>query len=277
VNDPVRPESLDDPRLDPFRDVRDKDLRGHHDLFMVESMAVIERLLESSWAIHALLLTDEHHRRLVPAIVRRPDPPTVFVLDLPSMCELAGFHIHRGALAAVRRPTDEQRSVERLVRDLADRSRLLLLIAEGITNIDNMGGLFRCAAGLGADAIVLDPSSCDPLYRKVVRVSMGHVLRVPWARCRRWPEDLATLRSSLQLRLDAAETGANARPAWKLGDHPRRGILVGSEAHGCTAEAISLVDGTWEVPMQPGVPSLNVSVAAAVMLYECTRARAAAE
>ena len=147
-----------------------------------------------------------------------------------------------------------------------------MLIGEGLMNVDNMGGLFRNAAAFGVDGIVLDPTCCDPLYRKAIRVSMGHTLSVPYGICDDWPGDLKRLKDEWGLKLIAAEVSEGSKPLWEIPREDRIAILFGSEGHGLSAEALAQCDEVCEVPMQPNVPSLNVAVTSAVFLYELHRA-----
>ena len=256
-----------DPRLDPYRDVRDKDLRGREGTFMAESMLVVRRLLRHPDRIESLLLTPDRLEALRPELEACGGAFPVLVAELDHMIEVAGFPIHRGVMALGRRPSPRELAPARAFAPLAGRERLLLLAAEGITNVDNMGALFRNAAAFGADGILLDPSSCDPLYRKAIRVSMGHVLSIPWAIAERWPQDLELVARMLDLRLVAAETGAHALPLHSLPATPRTAVLLGSEARGVSDEARMCCDVTAFVPMADQVPSLNVAVASAIFLY----------
>ena len=261
----------DDPRLECFRNVRDKDLRGRDRLFLAESEMVVQRLIERTAPLEALLLSPAAVQRMSGVLAQLNATVPVYQLDLEGMCDVAGFHIHRGVLAAGRRPEARATSVDQLIGDLQGRSTLRLLIGESITNIDNMGGLFRTGAAFSVDGIVLDPTCCDPLYRKSIRVSMGHVFSVPWAISSDWPGDLRRLRESLGLHVVAAETTDGARPLWTLEHHDRLAMVVGSEAHGIAPATLNACDETLEIPMAPGVPSLNVATAASVFLYEAQR------
>jgi tRNA G18 (ribose-2'-O)-methylase SpoU len=266
--------TLDDPRLEPFRDVRDRDLRGRDGLFMAESEMVLRRLLKRPERIHLVLLSAERYEKLAPELEVLPDDVPVFVADIGLMTQLAGFHVHRGVLATGRRPAPAELTLDAALGHLRDRPRVTLLVAEGLTNVDNMGALFRNAAAFAVDGIVLDPLSCDPLYRKSVRVSMGHVLSVPWAVATSWPDDLGRLRAEWGVSLVAAEVTDEARPAWQLPAADRVGFVLGSEGHGLSRPVLDRCDVVAWIPMAGEVPSLNVAVASAVFLYE--RARAAA-
>lgn len=267
--------SLGDSRVDVYRNVRDADLRGRDDLFMAESELVIRRLLRAPERLHSLLLSPEKFERLRPALEELSDDVPVYVADLKLMHEIAAFHIHRGVLAAGYRLSPDQLTLDVTLRHLksAGKQAATVLIAEGLTNVDNMGGLFRNAAAFGVDGIVLDPTCCDPLYRKAIRVSMGHALSIPYAVCQNWPEDLARLKNELGMTIVAAESTQEAVPLWEMPKSARTAILFGSEGHGLSNDALRQCDAIVAIPMAADVPSINVAVASAVVLYELHRGR----
>jgi tRNA G18 (ribose-2'-O)-methylase SpoU len=269
---PIRITDADDPRVAPFRDVRDKDLRGREGLFMAESEMVLCRLLRTPERIHSVLLTPHKHEQLAAELDVLGDDVPRYVAEMELMTAIAGFHIHRGVLAAGHRPHPRDLDLDRVLGHLPHEGPVTLLAAEGVTNVDNMGGLFRNAAGFGVDGIVLDPTCCDPLYRKAIRVSMGHVLSIPYAVSRDWPADLARLGSQWDTTIVAAETGARAQPLWSLSPADDRLTLVfGSESDGLRPETLAACDRVLEIPMTGAVPSLNVATASAVFLYELRR------
>jgi tRNA G18 (ribose-2'-O)-methylase SpoU len=198
----------------------------------------------------------------------------VYACELKLMHEIAAFHIHRGVLAAGVRPEPAELSLHASLGHLrpeACRAQVRVVLAEGLTNVDNMGALFRNAAAFGANALVLDSACCDPLYRKAIRVSMGHALSVPYAVSDNWLPDLRRLRDEWGLTLIAAESTPDARPLWEMPHTDRIGILFGSEGHGLAAETLAMCDAVCGIPMAGEVPSINVAVASAVFLYELQR------
>ena len=258
--------SLDDPRVDQYRSVRDADLRGRRHLCMVESEMVVRRLLASGWNIHSLFLSPQKYERLHSHI---KDPTIqVFIADVSLMSTITGFHIHRGTLALVHRPSTDSLRVANLIHSLEPQKRISILLAEGITNVDNMGTLFRNAAAFGVDAMVLDHTCCDPLYRKAIRVSMGHALTIPWAVSSNWIEDMQLLKRQLGLKLIGCETGQDAIPMWKVDPTEKVGLVMGEEKSGLSASTIQACDVIAEIPMANNVPSINVAVASALGLYE---------
>lgn len=233
---------------------------------MVESEMVVRRLLASRWKIHSLFLSPQKFERLAPHI--HDKSLQVYIADVSLMSTITGFHIHRGTLALVHRPSAESLRVSSLIHSLVEKKQIALLLGEGIKNVDNMGSLFRNAAAFGVDAIILDGACCDPLYRKAIRVSMGHALSIPWATTECWIETLKEVKNRLQLKLIGCETGKNATPVWNVHPTEKVGLVMGEEKTGLSASTIAQCDEIAEIPMMPQVPSLNVAVASAVGLYE---------
>jgi len=267
---PIPITSLTDSRIHVFRNVRDADLRGRDGLFMAESELVLRRLLQSPNRLYALLLSPQKLERLESALTVLPPSVSVFVADLPLISAIAGFHVHRGVLAAGLRLSSDQLSLNTILQPWHTKPTApsTLLLAEGITNVDNMGALFRNAAAFGVNAIVLDPTCCDPLYRKAIRVSMGHTLSVPYAVSTDWPADLQRLKRDWSMTLIAAEVGQRSIPLWSMPRSPRTAILLGSEGHGLSPASLAAADAVCAIPMAcPGI-SLNVAVASAVFLHE---------
>ena len=271
MNGPHQIDSLDDPRIEPFRDVRDRDLRGRDGLFMAESELVLQRLLRQPERLHALLLSPEKFSRLEGALADLPDAVPIYIADLELMGRIAGFHVHRGVLATGQRPSSEELNASALLAGFKNSNRCTLLMATGITNVDNMGSLFRNAAAFGVDAVILDANCCDPLYRKSIRVSMGHVLGMPWAIAEDWVETLGLLRTSLGMQVWAAECDSRSVPATSIGQPDRLAIVMGPEGSGLDERTLEVCSSIVEIPMSIGVPSLNVATAAAILLWERSR------
>jgi tRNA G18 (ribose-2'-O)-methylase SpoU len=265
--------SLTDPRVEVYRDVRDADMRGRDRLFMAESELVLRRLLRTPQRLHSVLVSQERFVRLHDALQHLPDTVPVYVAELPLIHEIAAFHIHRGVLAVGYRLDATELSLDAALGHLRHKSQLTLLLAEGITNVDNMGALFRNAAAFGVDAIVLDPTSCDPLYRKAIRVSMGHALSIPFAVSTDWPGDLAALKQRWNVTLVAAEINERSQPIWTLPQLERVAIAFGSEGNGLSQLTLAQCQHVCSIPMKGDVPSINVAVASAVILYELNRPR----
>ena len=231
---------------------------------MVESEMAVRRLLDSDWKLHSLFLSPQKFERMAGEIDGRE--LDVFVADVALMSEVAGFHIHRGVLAAVQRNSlIEKFSIERIFQN---KQAVSLLLAEGITNIDNMGSLFRNAAAFGVDGVLLSGACCDPLYRKSIRVSMGHVFSIPWLMIEDWEGAIRQLKESYDVQVVGLETGPDAVPLWEVDVSRNCGIIVGEEKTGLSSATLKLCDAIAEIPMSSSVPSINVGVASAVGLYD---------
>jgi tRNA G18 (ribose-2'-O)-methylase SpoU len=252
--------SLDDPRLDDYRDVRDERLRARGNAFAVESREVVRRLLvERTFRLRSVLTTEralETFRDLL------DDTTTVYLAPNDLIHGVVGLNFRRGCMGIAERGTP------RTLDDLLVSAPRTIVVCEQISNPDNVGGVFRNAMAFGAGAVVLSRGSADPLYRKVLRVSLGGSLRVPFAEQVPWPETLDRLRAdgftvvALTTR-DGADIGTIARP-------PRLALLVGTEGDGLTAEAIARADVRATIPMVAGVDSLNVAVACGIALHRLT-------
>jgi tRNA G18 (ribose-2'-O)-methylase SpoU len=274
VNGPHLVTDPADPRVEVFRDVRDRDLRGRDGLFMAESEMVLQRLLAHPDRLHSILLSPNKYERFAERLAVLPESVPVYTAEIEIMGSISGFHIHRGVLAAGRRPDPSHMRPEVALASLQGDGPCTLLVAEGVTNVDNIGAFFRIGAAFGVDGLLFDATCCDPLYRKAVRVSMGHVLSVPWAMAaeHRWHETLKALREDWGMTLIAAESGCDAMPLWELQWPQRCAIVVGSEGPGLPKETLALCDASVEIPMHGTVPSVNVALASGICLYERRRA-----
>lgn len=234
--------------------------------FVVEGVRVIRQLLDQGWPLESILLSVARHdgRPDIVADARAAGVP-VLVAAQDLFDGIVGYHAHRGALALARRPP--ALSVESVVAGAS-----LVLAVEGVSDHENVGSLFRNAAAFGVDAVLLDPTTAEPLYRRSIRVSVGHVLRVPFARAVEWPSELSLLRDG-GFRIVALTPAGRCTVAELPGseqDRPRPArwaVLVGSEGDGLSRAALSGSDVTARIPMAPGVDSLNVATAAAVALH----------
>nr|WP_231950490.1 RNA methyltransferase [Allokutzneria albata] len=251
-----------DPRLADFRDLSAADRRpdrpGGRGLVIAEGVVVVERLLASPFPVRALLGV----ARRIEALADRLAPLDVpaYVTTAEVMAEVVGFHLNRGVLASA------DRAVQPPVADLVARARTLAVL-EGVGDHENLGSLFRNAAALGLDGLLLGPGCSDPLYRRSVRVSMGHVLRVPFATVEDLPGGLDLLREN-GFKVAALTPRADAVPLATAGLHTgKAALLLGSEGPGLTEEAIAAADLAVRIPMFGGVDSLNVATAAAIAFY----------
>lgn len=255
-----------DPRLGDYTRLRDSSLRKHLEaergLFIAEGEKVIRRAVESGHRPRSFLLAQRWLKSLEDVLVRWPDVP-VYVVSEELAETVTGFHVHRGALASLHR---EQRHT---VADLLTVNRLVVL--EDIVDHTNVGAILRNAAGLGWDGALLAPRSADPLYRRSIKVSMGAVFSLPWARLDAWRDAPGLLREAgfttvaLTLSADAVDL---AEIAADLLLAPRKAaVLLGTEGAGLSEHWASTADVRAVIPMQAGIDSLNVAAAAAIACY----------
>lgn len=254
-----------DPRLADYRGLRDADLRRpDRGWFIAEGRLVIEQLLRSAYPVRSLLVTPPRFEALrrsdALAGVRAP----VYLAESALLNTIAGFDLHRGLLASADRlPAATVTDVLAPVRTAGGA----LAILEGLNDHENLGALFRNAAAFGVGAVLLDPTCCDPLYRRTVRVSMGHVLHVPFARVASWPAALDALKQRGWRLLALTPDPAAAPLAAVRRDGRPFALMLGGEAKGVTAPARALAEASVRIPMAPGVDSLNVATAAAVAFH----------
>ncbi len=254
---------LDAPELADYTRLTDVALRRRLEpaggLYLAESTKVIERALAAGHRPRSVLLQEQWLDDLAPLLEPWDVPAYVGSADV--LEGITGFHLHRGALAAMHRPPLPDPA--ELVRDA---SRVVVL--EDVVDHTNVGAIFRSAAALGADAVLVTPRCADPLYRRSVRVSMGTVLQVPWTRIPWWPEGAALLHeagfsiAALALADDAVDLDAFAAAA-----PDRVALLLGTEGDGLSRRALAVADAVVTIPMLHGVDSLNVAAAAAVALW----------
>jgi tRNA G18 (ribose-2'-O)-methylase SpoU len=257
-----------DPRLDDFRDLSTADRRpdrpGGRGFVIAEGTVVVERMLRSRYPVRALLGVERRFRELADPLAEVDAP--AYVTSAETMANVVGFHLNRGVLAVADRPPAS--TVDEVLADAR-----VVAVLEGVGDHENLGALFRNAAALGVDGILVGPACSDPLYRRSVRVSMGHVLRVPFATFESWPAGLGPLRDR-GFRLAALTPRADSVPLRSLRGHglERVALMLGSEGPGLSEEALAVADLAVRIPMADGVDSLNVATAAAVAFYELTEA-----
>jgi tRNA G18 (ribose-2'-O)-methylase SpoU len=263
----VEPEVIADPddhRIADYRALTDVELRSQweppHGLFIAEGELVLRRALRAGYAPRSYLLDVAR----VGALADLPDAP-VYAATQDVLRRTTGFHVHRGVLASFhRRPLPSAGQV------MAGARRLL--VCEDVNNHTNLGAIFRAAAGMGIDGVLLSPSCADPLYRRSVRVSMGEVFAVPYATLAPWPQALDLVREA-GFSLLALTPAAGAVPIQRLAAawRDRPALLLGAEGPGLSPAAIAASDARVRIPMRHGVDSLNVAAAAAVACWELTR------
>jgi tRNA G18 (ribose-2'-O)-methylase SpoU len=264
--------SPDDPRVADYRNVRDGQLLRERDLFIVEGRANLVRLVrESPHEPRSIFLSDPAAAALGDVLAEVDASVPVFVATRDVLSEIAGFDIHRGCLAVCERP--EPIAAESFIERRSGPS--VVVVLEDLTNPDNVGTVFRNALAFGADAVLLSPRCCDPLYRKAVRVSMGAALCVPTARFGAWPEGLEALRDAgyTIVALDPAPTASPlaASRTWPA----RVALLFGTEGDGLSADACERADERVRIEMAKGFDSVNVATASGIALHDVFRAAVA--
>lgn len=258
-----------DGRVDDFRDLKRADRRpdrpGGRGFVIAEGAVVVRRMLESPYPVRALLGVRSRIEEL--GDVLGPVDVPAYVTSADIMAEVVGFHLNRGVLAVA------DRVGQPAVDGLAATARTLAVL-EGVGDHENIGALFRNAAAFGIDGILLGPGCSDPLYRRSVRVSMGHVLRVPFAVVEEWPDVLETLRGK-GFRIAALTPSPDSAGLHEFGASAAGpvAVLLGAEGPGLSRAAIDASDAAVRVPMADGVDSLNVATAGAVAFYELVHAR----
>ena len=246
---------VDDPELDDFRDLTDADVRpDRRGIVIAEGVNVVERLLGSTYRVRAVVGVPARLEALAPALAGLDVP--VLSVDKWVLSQVVGFRVTRGVLASAERPAPRDPD------DLIGTSRRIAVL-ESLNDFENLGSLFRNAAAFGVDAVLLDPQCADPLYRRSVRVSMGHVLRVPFAVLPgEWPAALERVRGHGHRLL--AMTPRGERELRGLDVPDRWALLLGAEGPGLTPASLAAADLRVRIPMADGVDSLNVATAAAV-------------
>lgn len=264
---PIVPlDDLDDPRLGDYHHLREPSRRmgveRERGIFTVEGRLSIEMLLTSRYEVRSLLVAEEHISRIAGLEGVEELGVPVFTMPARVMEQVTGVHFHRGVLAVAERPAP------RPVADLLAPARRLLVL-EAVNDHENIGALFRNAAAFGVDGILLDPTTTDPLYRRSTRVSLGHVLHVPFARVPDggWPGAVEELRAAGFVTVALTPAPSAPTLGQLVAEAPDRvALLLGAEGPGLSAEALATTDRMVRIPMVEGVDSINVATAAAIAL-----------
>jgi tRNA G18 (ribose-2'-O)-methylase SpoU len=262
---PIHIEDPDDPRIAAYRSIRERDLAGRHGTFIAEGKVVLNVLFSSGrFDADSVLVLENRLAGLEETLQKAPEGMPVYVASQEVMDQIAGFHIHRGILAVGRRGPKVE--VEELLAGLP--SEALAVVPVGISNHDNIGAIFRNAAAFEADAVLMDQTCCDPLYRKAIRVSVGAALKVPFA--------MGGEAASLVELLKAhgfeilALSGAGKTDIGELEPGGRKALLLGAEGEGLPADVMKAAR-TVRIPMSSGMDSLNVAAASAIALHRLWR------
>lgn len=259
------------PELDPYARLTQNQLRNRLEpekgIFIAESPKVIDRALDAGYKPVSLLMERKQITGPAAGILSRCGDASVYTADREMLAELTGFELTRGVLCAFRRPAP--RPVEALCKN-ARRVAVL----EGIVDSTNVGAIFRSAAALNMDAVLINPSCCDPLCRRAVRVSMGTVFQVPWGQLGEtpadWPEKGMDILHSLGFKTAAMALSDRSVSIddEQLAKEPKLAIVLGTEGDGLAAGTIASCDYTVRIPMSHGVDSLNVAAASAVAFWQ---------
>ncbi|MCC2651633.1 MAG: methyltransferase [Microvirga sp.] len=257
----------DDPRIEAYRAVKERDLLGRQHRFIAEGEVVLRVLLrQSRFKIESLLLGEGRVEGLNDALHSLPSEVPVYIANRQVMDAIVGFPIHRGILAIAKRPV--MPPVEALVAGLPEKALVVVMV--GLANHDNVGGIFRNAAAFGADAVLLDQETCDPLYRKAIRVSVGGALVVPFTRAPSADVLVQALEGAsfevIALSPSGKEVLSEVQPA------RRTALLLGAEGPGLPPELMARTR-TVSIPMSGGFDSLNVATTSGIALHHLTRGR----
>lgn len=252
--------SIDDPRLEPYRNLKDTNRTRWTGRFIVEGEKLVRRLLASKYPVDSILLGDRFEAQLAPLV---PPATPLWVVPDALIQALVGFDFHRGILACGRRKPEP--SLEQLA---PLGQRVTLIVCPNVQDPENLGGILRIAAALGGDAVIVGAAAADPFSRRVLRVSMGAALRVPVRRSSDVAGDLRELAGPLGVQLAATVLDPIAEPLSGATRPERFALLLGSEGHGLPPEIIAACHRQITIPMHGGTDSLNVAVAAGILLYE---------
>lgn len=257
-----------DPRLDDVRDLKHSDRHGKG-LVIAEGPLVVSRLLESRFPVRSIVGFGSRLDSFLADYEVAADIP-VYEVPRETLAEVAGFDMHRGLVAAADRAPEPE------LNDLLSTARTIAVL-EGVGDHENIGSLFRNAAGLGVDAVLFGSGCADPLYRRSVRVSMGHVLRTPFAHLggtyTTWQRSLTELADADFHLVSLTPDPEAVHLAEAVAGHDKVALLVGAEGPGLTEHAMRATQVRARIPMAPGTDSLNVATSAAIAFYERLRSR----
>jgi len=252
--------SAEDPRISAFMEMKDRELARQGGRFIAEGEHLVRRLLMSPYATESVLLAERRAKEVAPLV---PEHVPVYVASQEVLNRIIGFKFHSGVLACgLRGP---RRTLEEVLPQ--DQPRLRIVICEDLNNAENLGSIVRIAAGFGADALLLGERCVDPFFRRCVRVSMGTIFSLPLVQSLNLLADLAKLRDRWGVELAATVLSADAQPLADAVPSPRMALLFGGEAQGLSRSAIAACDRRITIPMKLGTDSLNVGVAAGIVLY----------
>jgi tRNA G18 (ribose-2'-O)-methylase SpoU len=252
--------SLDDPRVELYRNLKDHELDRRGRFFIAEGEHLLRRLLASDFEIESVLMSDRRVEELAPLVA---DRAPIYVVSHALMHDILGMKFHSGVMAAGRRKP--RATIDQIMP--RDREQLTLVICPEIANVENIGSMIRLSAGFGADAMILGERCHDPFWRQSIRVSMGTVFKLPIVQSDDLARDLRRLREEWNVELIATVLDPSAEPLAQSQRRKRMGLLFGNEAQGLDEHWIATCDRKVTIPMHHGTDSLNVAVAAGIFLY----------
>lgn len=268
--EPVRIETLDDPRIADFTHIPDPVRLRAGGTFVAEGRLAVRRLIaDRRFRVRALLVTPAAIGSLVDARGLEADIPPVYVASRALIKGIGGYDFHQGCLALADRPQPEP-----LTAVLGDStSGRPIVVLERVGNPDNVGGIFRNAAAFGAAAVLLSPGCCDPMYRKAVRTSIATSLQIPFAVVDEWPRGLDVVRAQgYDLVALTPEAGATCLDRYRFFENGRSvALILGNEGDGLSPDALAAADARVRIPLEPTVDSLNVATTAAIALCHIWR------
>ena len=264
---PIRIDDPHDPRITAYRDIRERDLVRNRKRFIAEGTSVLRVLAaQRRFRVESALILENRLAGVADIVGRLPAHAPAYVASSAVIDALAGFPVHRGVLAIGHRRADADAPPD---ADGAGAWRTVVALC-GIANHDNMGAIFRNAAALGADAVLMDAQSCDPLYRKALRVSVGGVLSVPWHRFAGADAMLDWIEQAGFTVAGLSPQGATMLGRWRPAE--RTALLLGAEGPGLPKAILARADGL-RIDMEAGLDSLNVATCAAIVLHHLRGAR----
>ena len=260
--------SLDLPELAPYRTLKRSAAHAKLGIFVVEGDKVLDRLLESDFTVVSVLVIEERLAEYEPRLRARPEDVAVFVCSKPVLAELAGFEIYQGVLGIAKMPPPL--TLEKTLA--ADPHPRLLVAMDGLSNAENVGTLMRNCVAFGVSALISGETCCNPFLRRTVRNSMGALFKLPVLESTNLAQTLRELRAH-GIRCVAAHPHTDKKVLSQTDFTGDCCVVFGSEGHGISKEVLTACDEAVAIPMANEVDSLNVSMAAAVFLYEANRQR----
>jgi tRNA G18 (ribose-2'-O)-methylase SpoU len=257
-----RIDSIDDPRVAPYRHMKERTARGES-VFVTEGLLLTERLLKSPFETESVFVAESFLGQIERLV--GPGVP-LYVAPENVLQEVVGFPFHRGVLAVGRR--GKPPVLEDLLRGTDIGAERSLIVCPHTNQSENLGLIFRTAAAFGIDGVLLGPQSSDPFSRRCLRLSMGGVLRVPFAALEDLPSELKRLKHRWGFQLVATVLDDTAERVCDVRWHPRTALVLGNEFEGIPPQYLALCDRRVTIPMQPGTDSLNVGVAAGIFVYK---------